>query len=103
MLDLEQHPELEHDEEIWLRFTEDIVRGMGGRGTPAARSPRRSPTAGSSENFELYEDVLPVLDLLRERGVKIGLVSNTSRDLSAFVDHFKLPVDAWSGPAGTGR
>ena len=36
-----------------------------------------------------------MLDLLRERGVKIGLVSNTSRDLGAFVDHFKLPVDAW--------
>jgi HAD superfamily hydrolase (TIGR01509 family) len=27
--------------------------------------------------------------------VKIGLVSNTSRDLGAFVEHFKLPVDAW--------
>ena len=32
ILDLQQHPELEHDEEIWLRFTEDIVRGMGGKG-----------------------------------------------------------------------
>ena len=30
--DLEHHPELDHDEEIWVRFTEDIVRGMGGEG-----------------------------------------------------------------------
>src|SRR5207248_7849779 len=30
--DLRQHPELDHDEEIWVRFTEDIVRGMGGAG-----------------------------------------------------------------------
>ena len=94
--DLKQHPELEHDEEVWLRFTEDIVRGMGGEGE-ACRSVAQAITDRwlASENFELYEDVLPVLDLLRERGVKIGLVSNTSRDLSAFVAHFSLPVDAW--------
>jgi HAD superfamily hydrolase (TIGR01549 family) len=96
VLDLKQHPELEHDEEIWLRFTEDIVRGMGGDGK-ACRSVAQAITDRwlSSENFELYEDVLPVLDLLQERGVKIGLVSNTSRDLSAVVAHFSLPVDAW--------
>ena len=96
VLDLKQHPELEHDEEVWLRFTEDIVRGMGGEGE-ACRSVAQAITDRwlASENFELYEDVLPVLELLRQRGVKIGLVSNTSRDLSAFVDHFKLPVDAW--------
>ena len=28
--DLRTHPELVHDEEIWIAFTEDIVRGMGG-------------------------------------------------------------------------
>ena len=94
--DLQHHPELEHDEEIWLRFTEDVVRGMGGEGE-ACRSVAQAITDRwlASENFELYEDVLPVLELLRERGVKIGLVSNTSRDLSAFVAHFSLPVDAW--------
>ena len=96
VLDLKQHPELEHDEEVWLRFTEDIVRGMGGEGE-SCRSVAQAITDRwlASENFELYEDVLPVLDLLRAGGVKIGLVSNTSRDLGAFVEHFKLPVDAW--------
>jgi HAD superfamily hydrolase (TIGR01509 family) len=94
--DLEHHPELEHDEEIWVRFTEDIVRGMGGDG-PRVREVARAITDGwlHSSNFELYEDVLPVLDRLREVDVKIGLVSNTSRDLTAFVDHFSLAVDAW--------
>ena len=38
-----------------------------------------------AENFELYEDTLPVLAALREHGLKIGLVSNTGRDLDAFV------------------
>jgi HAD superfamily hydrolase (TIGR01549 family) len=94
--DLEHHPELEHDEEIWVRFTADIVRGMGGDG-PRVREVAEAITAGwlHSANFELYEDVLPVLSNLRDGGLKIGLVSNTSRDLTAFVRHFSLDVDAW--------
>ena len=94
--DLRHHPELEHDEEIWVRFTEDIVRGMGGDG-PRIREVAEAITERwlHSENFELYEDALPVLDHLRRRGVAIGLVSNTSRDLDAFVGHFELAVDAW--------
>jgi HAD superfamily hydrolase (TIGR01549 family) len=94
--DLEHHPELEHDEEIWIRFTADIVRGMGGDG-PRVREVAEAITAGwlHSANFELYEDVLPVLADLRRAELKIGLVSNTSRDLTAFVQHFALDVDAW--------
>ena len=94
--DLRHHPELDHDEEIWVRFTEDIVRGMGGEGA-RIREVAEAITEGwlHSENFELYEDALPVLDHLRRRGVAIGLVSNTSRDLDAFVGHFELDVDAW--------
>ena len=94
--DLKHHPELEHDEEIWIRFTEDIVRGMGGDG-PRVREVAEAITAGwlHSANFELYEDVLPVFAALREDGLRIGLVSNTSRDLTAFVGHFALDVDAW--------
>src|SRR5438552_7166038 len=30
--ELKRHPELDHDEEIWVRFTERIIVGMGGRG-----------------------------------------------------------------------
>ncbi|MGH3051506.1 MAG: HAD family hydrolase [Gaiellaceae bacterium] len=94
--DLHHHPELDHDEEIWVRFTEDIVRGMGGDG-PHVREVAVAITDGwlNSENFELYDDALPVLARLRESGLKIGLVSNTSRDLDAFVRHFALEVDAW--------
>jgi HAD superfamily hydrolase (TIGR01549 family) len=94
--DLEHHPELEHDEEIWVRFTEDIVRGMGGEG-PRVREVAEAITRRwlHMENFELYEDTLPVLAELRRHGLKIGLVSNTSRDLDSFVRHFGLDVDAW--------
>jgi hypothetical protein len=29
---LKRHPELDHDEEIWVLFTERIIEGMGGAG-----------------------------------------------------------------------
>ena len=104
LVDLEHHPELDHDEEIWIRFTEDIVRGMGGDG-PHVRDVAVAITEGwmHSENFELYEDALPVFALLREHGVKIGLVSNTSRDLDAFIRHFHLDVDAWISSGRHGK
>ena len=34
---LQRHPELVHDEELWVAFTEEIVAGMGGDG-PSARA-----------------------------------------------------------------
>jgi HAD superfamily hydrolase (TIGR01662 family) len=94
--DVRRHPELEHDEEVWIRFTEDIVIGMGGEGEHS-RAIAEAITERwlHSQNFELYEDVLPVLAVLREHGLKLGLVSNSSRDLDAFVRHFSLDVDAW--------
>jgi putative hydrolase of the HAD superfamily len=102
--DLHHHPELDHDEEIWVRFTEDIVRGMGGTG-PSVRAVAEAITEGwfHSENFELYEDALPVLAELRRQGLKIGLVSNTSRDLDAFIRHFELDVDAWIASGTHGK
>jgi len=47
-----------------------------------------------ADHFELYEDALPVLDDLRGHGLKLGLLSNTSRDLDAFVAHHGIEVDA---------
>lgn len=102
--DLERHPELDHDQEIWMRFTEDIVRGMGGDGAAvrevAETIVRRWEQAAQ---FELYDDAVPVLRQLRGAGLKLGLVSNTSRDLGAFVRHFGLDVDAWLASGSYGK
>jgi len=102
--DLQRHPELDHDEEIWVRFTEDILRGMGAEG-PNIREIALEITRGweRHENFELYEDVLPVLAELRGRGLQLGLISNTNRDLAAFVRHFELDVDAWISSGSHGK
>ena len=93
--DLERHPELDHDEEIWIRFTERIILGMGGTG--AATYPAAVEMEGAwahAHHFELYEDAIPTLEALRRRGLKLGLLSNSARDLDAFVEHHGLDVDA---------
>ena len=56
-----------------------------------------------AEHFELYDDALPVLAVLREHGLKLGLVSNTGRDLDAFVAHHRLDVDAAIGSRAHGK
>ncbi len=96
-------PELLHDEQVWIRFTEDIVRGMGGDGPAVSALAIEVVRAWEhAPNFELYEDAPPVLRELRRQGLLIGLVSNTSRDLARFVDTFSLDVDAWVTSASHG-
>jgi putative hydrolase of the HAD superfamily len=55
-----------------------------------------------SENFELYEDALPVLEELRAAELRLGLVSNGIRDLRQFVVHHRLDVDAIVGSRAHG-
>jgi putative hydrolase of the HAD superfamily len=95
LVELRRHPEFEHDDEIWFRFTERIVRGMGGD-ADSAYDCAVEITRGweRHENFELYDDVPGALAALRAAGFRIGLVSNSSRDVSAFARHHALDVDA---------
>ena len=86
------------DEELWIRFTEDIVQGMGG-------DPVLSRSCAVDlvrewerhENFFLYDDALPALEALRAHGLWIGLVSNGQRDLDEFARHHGLDVDVCVG------
>jgi putative hydrolase of the HAD superfamily len=101
---LERHPELDHDEEVWILFTEQIVRGMGGDSDRAYECAVEMTRAWEhAHNFDLYDDVLPTLAFLREQSLKLGLVSNTGRDLAAFVRHHGLDVDAAVGSGAYGK
>jgi len=101
---IRRHPEFEHDEEIWIAFTERIIRGMGGEADSAYECAVAMTRAWEhAEHFEIFEDALPVLDDLRARGLRLGLVSNTGRDLDAFVAHHNLRVDAAIGSGAFGR
>jgi putative hydrolase of the HAD superfamily len=95
LVDLRRHPEFEHDDEIWFRFTERIVRGMGGD-ADSAYDCAVEITRGweRHENFDLYDDVLPTVEALRAAGLRIGLVSNSARDVREFARHHGLDVDA---------
>ena len=102
--ELQAGRELVHDEEIWIAFTEQIVLGMGG-----AESGARACVVDMvrewerHENFSLYEDAPPVLEELRDHGLKVGLVSNGQRDLEEFALHHGLEVDATIGSRAHGR
>jgi putative hydrolase of the HAD superfamily len=101
---IRRHPELEHDEEIWVAFTERIIRGMGGDADSAyACAVEMTRAWEHAEHFELFEDALPVLSELRAQGLKLGLVSNTGRSLEEFVAHHRLDVDAAIGSGAFGR
>jgi putative hydrolase of the HAD superfamily len=94
LVDLKRHPELDHDEEIWIRFTQRIIEGMGGTGDTYAAACEMEGAWVHAHHFELYDDALPTLAALRDRGLKLGLLSNSARDLDEFVGHHGLPVDA---------
>ena len=96
--DLDQHPELEHDEEIWVRFTQGIVEGMGGLGETADPCARAIVHEWERhENFFLYDDALPTIAELRRHGLRLGLISNGQRDLEEFAEHHELDVDVAVG------
>ena len=101
---LQRHPEYVHDDEIWIAFTEHVVRGMGGNSQRAHECAVELEQAWEhAEHFELYEDALPVMDELRRYGLKLGLVSNGARDLHEFVEHHRLVVDAAVGSRDHGK
>jgi HAD superfamily hydrolase (TIGR01549 family) len=103
VLNLKRHPELLHDDSIWHRFTEEIFVGMGGPEAIASECATEIEQGWEvSENFELFEDALPVLDELRAAELLLGLVSNGIRDLNEFVVHHKLDVDAVVGSRAHG-
>jgi putative hydrolase of the HAD superfamily len=91
---LKRHPELDHDQEIWILFTQRIIEGMGGSGDTYAAAAEMTANWEQAHHFELFDDVRPALAALRAQGLKLGLLSNTERDLGAFVAHHRLEVDA---------
>jgi putative hydrolase of the HAD superfamily len=91
---LERHPELDHDDEVWVLFTQRVIEGMGGVGDTYAAASEMERAWVHAKHFEVYDDARPVLAELRRRGLRIGLLSNTARDLDEFVAHHELEVDA---------
>jgi putative hydrolase of the HAD superfamily len=102
-LNLKRHPELLHDDTVWHHFTAEIFVRMGGPEEIASECATEIEQGWEvSENFELFEDALPVLEELRAAELRLGLVSNGIRDLNEFVAHHRLDVDAIVGSRAHG-
>ncbi len=88
---LDAQQEHVYDGEIFVQYTRRIIEEMGGSG-PALDACAREiyDEWAACHHFHLYDDVAPVLRELARRGVKIGLISNSHRSLSAFELHFEL-------------
>jgi HAD superfamily hydrolase (TIGR01662 family) len=67
---------------------------MGGAGDTYAAAHEMESAWAHAHHFELYDDALPTLAEVRRRGLRIGLLSNSARDLDDFVAHHGLDVDA---------
>lgn len=104
LAELKRHPELVHEDELWIAFSERIIRSMGGEGDGVRALAEAMVLAWEqAEHFELYDDVLPTFAELKQHGLCLGLVSNTARDLPAFVAHHGLDVDAAIGAREHGK
>ena len=81
-----------HDEGLYEVVATAVIEALGGGDAGAVAAAARAQVAewGRLENYTLYDDVLPCLARLRAAGLRIALVSNTSRDLDAAAAHFGL-------------
>lgn len=80
-----------YDDELFVQYTRRIIELMGGTGPGLDRVARELFAEWAEhQHFTLYEDVPAALATLNERGVRIGLISNSHRCLASFQAHFEL-------------
>jgi putative hydrolase of the HAD superfamily len=88
---LDEPEEAIYDAEIFVRYTRHIIEQMGGRGDRLDVCAREIYSEWAAcQHFELYEEVPQVLRALTRRGLRIGLISNSHRQLASFESHFEL-------------
>lgn len=88
---LDEVEEQIYNDDLFVHYTASIIEHMGGRGpkvVPVAREIYQQWAA--NHHFEMYDDVAPVLEALKARGLIVGVISNSHRSLDAFREHFSL-------------
>jgi putative hydrolase of the HAD superfamily len=76
---------------LYLLYTRRIIELMGGRAPGADHAARELYAEWAAhEHFSLYDDVLDTFRLLADRGIGLGLISNSHRCLRSFQAHFSL-------------
>jgi HAD superfamily hydrolase (TIGR01549 family) len=88
---LDEVEEQVYNPQLFVHYTSTIIEHMGGRGANVVRVAERIYEQwASNHHFEIYDDVVPVLQELGSRGYVLGAISNSHRGLVAFTQHFKL-------------
>ncbi|MGH9314783.1 MAG: HAD family hydrolase [Vicinamibacterales bacterium] len=80
-----------YDPQVFIDFTNAVIRGMGGAGSGVDACSRVIYDEWAAcQHFSLYDDVPEALHTLHAAGILIGLISNTHRCLASFQSHFEL-------------
>jgi putative hydrolase of the HAD superfamily len=88
---LDEVEEQIYNHDLFVHYTASIIEHMGGRGPHVVEVARQIYEQWAvNHHFEMYDDAAPVLRGLHERGLKVGVISNSHRSLDAFRDHFSL-------------
>ena len=94
---------------VWQEYYELVLRTLGERWDPALGS-RVYDAFGVAESWALFDDVLPALGALRERGLRLGIVSDWGTALVPILHaiglsaHFGVAVvSAYAGVAKPDR
>jgi HAD superfamily hydrolase (TIGR01549 family) len=95
---------LEHRSAQHRQFAIEIVRGMGAGAAVAEQIGTAAEQEwGDPRNFELFPDVVPLLESLRGSERTVGLVSNTDRELVPFAAQLGIEVDFALASSAHGR
>ncbi len=77
--------------DIFIRYARRVLEEMGGVGSGLSPCAEEIYNEWAlCQHFALYNDVQPALESLHRAGLRIGLISNTHRCLTAFQSHFEL-------------
>jgi putative hydrolase of the HAD superfamily len=88
---LDEVEEQVYNHDLFIHYTASIIEHMGGRGPNVVDVARGIYDQWAvNHHFEMYDDAAPVLRGLQERGLKVGVISNSHRCLDAFREHFSL-------------
>jgi putative hydrolase of the HAD superfamily len=80
-----------HDGQLYVTYTRRIIELMGGSGPLLDTVAQEMYDDWAHHRyFSLYDDVVAALACLRERGIRVGLISNGNRCLESFQSHFEL-------------
>jgi putative hydrolase of the HAD superfamily len=82
--------EFDHSRAAWQEIVQATFAGLLNRGAAAALLDPLYRRFACAESWRLFDDVLPALESLRERGVRLAVISNWDERLRSLLDDLRL-------------